>query len=233
MYKIRQADKRGSTNLNWLDSKHSFSFNQYFDTDNMGFHTLRVINDDLVSPGRGFGMHSHRDMEIVSYVVHGSLEHKDNMGNGSIIKAGEIQTMTAGTGIMHSEFNPDPDSEVRFLQIWITPDKKNLKPAYQQIQIPEEKNKLRLIASGQDDGGVHINQDVKIFSAKIKAGNEITYSLESGRAGWIQMITGSLKVENYVLDQGDGLAIENEEEIKLTAQVESELLFFDLNMNTQ
>jgi redox-sensitive bicupin YhaK (pirin superfamily) len=231
MIRIRPAEARGTSRLDWLDSKHTFSFADYVDPKQMGFRTLRVINEDRVAPAKGFGTHPHRDMEIVSYVLEGAIEHKDSMGNGSVIQPGDVQRMTAGTGVMHSEFNPSPTEPVHFLQIWIQPERRNLEPGYEQKRFPESERqgRLRLVASPDGAGGsLTIHQDAKIFSALLKPGERVAYALPAGRHAWVQLARGSLAVNGEALEAGDGAAIDDESEIALTAKNASELLLFDL-----
>jgi redox-sensitive bicupin YhaK (pirin superfamily) len=231
MITIRKAAQRGRTNIDWLDSWHSFSFGDYYDPRNMGFGPLRVINDDIVGAGGGFGMHPHRDMEIITYVVSGSLEHKDSLGTGSVIKRGEVQRMTAGTGIRHSEFNPSPSEAVRLLQIWIMPDRQGLKPSYEQRTIGDDQkqNRLRLIASHDGrDGAVTINQDADVYAALLQPGQKISHPLRTGRSAWAQVVSGNLTLNGAELSPGDGAAIQNESNLEFLAGQPAELLLFDL-----
>ena len=233
MIKIRKANERGHANYGWLDTNHTFSFNTYYDPEFMGFRSLRVINEDRVEPGQGFGTHGHRDMEIISYVVEGALAHKDSSGGSEVLRPHEVQRMTAGTGIRHSEFNPSDAEKVHFYQIWILPEEDGLEPGYEQTYYsPEEKKgKLRLVASkGGDDGSVRINQDVKLFASILDEGESAEYEFASGRHGWVQVVKGSVKVNGVSLDASDGAAISGEESLKFeSAEDGTEFLFFDLN----
>jgi redox-sensitive bicupin YhaK (pirin superfamily) len=230
---VRKANERGQAEHGWLHSRHSFSFADYYDQDHMGFHTLRVINDDRVDPGEGFGTHPHKDMEIVSYVVEGALEHKDSMGNGSIIRPHDVQLMSAGTGVQHSEYNPDKDKPVHFLQIWITPARTGLEPRYEQTHFPiEEKlNQLRLIVSPDAvEGSVSIGQDAKIYATVIEPGREIRHATHLKRHIWVQVVKGHLTINGETLSTGDGAAVENTEELVLTGIELSEVLVFIVAM---
>lgn len=231
MINIRRANKRGHANHGWLDTYHTFSFADYYDPNNMGFRDLRVINEDFVEAAQGFPTHGHRDMEIVTYVINGELSHRDSMGNGETIHSNEVQRMTAGTGVLHSEYS-SPTDRTHLLQIWILPEKRNLLPGYEQkLFAPEEKQgKLRLIASrGGDDGSVHINQDVKLYASVLKNGEEVSLHLGEGRHAWIQLISGSLDVNGEKLEKGDGAAVSEETVLKIKALSDnSEFLLFDL-----
>jgi quercetin 2,3-dioxygenase len=231
MITIRKAADRGHTNIDWLDSRHSFSFGDYYDPRNMGFGPLRVINDDRVGPGGGFGAHPHRDMEIISYIVSGALEHKDSLSTGSVIRPGDVQRMTAGTGIRHSEFNPSANEPVHFLQIWIIPEQKNLTPGYEQrtVSDSEKRNQLRLIAShdGRNES-VTIHQDADVYATLLESNKAVRHSVAGGRLAWLQVIRGSITLNGNKLETGDGAAIEQEQRLDITAQDESEFLLFDL-----
>lgn len=227
----RPSDERGRADFGWLDSRHTFSFGEYYDPNQMGFRTLRVINDDHVAGGKGFGTHPHSNMEIVSYVLEGSMEHRDSMGNGSVIKAGEFQRMSAGTGVAHSEFNHSATDTVHFLQIWILPREKNLKPGYEQRGFGDShmRNRLGLAVSPDGrDGSLHINQDARIYVAKFDAGYETSFSLPSERHAWIQLMEGELTVNGISLKPGDGAAVSNETALKLKAGKANHFLLFDL-----
>ena len=232
MIKIRRSDERGHANHGWLDSRFSFSFADYYDPRFMGFRSLRVINEDYIEPAQGFPTHGHRDMEIITYVIDGELSHRDSMGNGETIRPHEVQRMTAGTGVLHSEYS-SPTDRTHLLQIWILPEKQNLQPGYEQkIFAPEEKQgKLRLVASkGGDDGSVHINQDVRLYASILSGGEEVTHALAESRHAWIQLISGSLAVNGEQLNPGDGVAISSVAELKLKAgEDHTEFLLFDLN----
>jgi len=228
--KIRKSQKRGRAKHGWLDSYFSFSFADYYDPDYMGFKSLRVINEDRVAPGKGFDTHPHRDMEIISYIIDGELAHKDSMGNGSIIKAGNLQRMTAGTGVQHSEYNPSSAHTAHLLQIWILPQKKGLPPSYEELNLNENLiDGLSLIASPEGkDGALTIHQDARIFLGRFKTAQKIDYTLTPGRGAWIQMIKGEAEISGNKVSPGDGCAIERIPEFSLTAQSGSEFLLFDL-----
>lgn len=229
--KIRKAEDRGHANHGWLDSFHTFSFADYYDSQHMGFRSLRVINDDTVDAGQGFGTHPHKDMEIISYVVKGDLEHKDSMGNGSVIKQGNIQRMTAGKGITHSEFNHSDENELKFLQIWIEPNQQGLTPSYQELSLNDvkEENELTLFASNdKKDRVIHVNQDVRIYYGQLQDDKLIDYTIQKDRGVWIQMIDGSLKVNDVRLFKGDGIAIEQLDQVKMRSINQSQFLLFDL-----
>jgi quercetin 2,3-dioxygenase len=232
MIKIRPSNERGKANLGWLDSKHTFSFSNYYDPNFMGFSTLRVINEDKISPSGGFNTHSHRDMEIITYVIEGQLKHQDSIGNGSIIYPGEVQRMTAGTGIAHSEFNASNTDLVHLLQIWILPNENNLTPSYEQKYFdPESKQgKLKLIGSenGRDES-VTIHQDVNLYVANLNANETIKHSIDPHRNIWLQLVKGSLEINDQTLTSGDGAAINSEENLVIKAQTnQTEFLLFDL-----
>lgn len=231
MKTIRLSSERGHANHGWLDSYHTFSFADYFDPAQMGFGVLRVINEDRIEGGTGFGMHGHRDMEIITYVIEGELEHRDSMGNRGVIRPGEVQTMTAGTGVQHSEFNHLPDRLVHLCQIWILPDKAGHKPGYGQKSFSQdlEKNELVLVVSGRGEkGSLPIHQDIKLYAARLKKGQKVELPLQSHRKGWVQMVRGHLGISELKLLSGDGLAIENEGPLSIEVKEDSELLFFDL-----
>ena len=229
--KIRKASDRGVAEHGWLHSRFSFSFSEYYDPEHMGFRSLRVINDDIIDAGEGFGTHPHENMEIISYIVEGALEHKDSMGNGSVIRPGEVQRMSAGTGIRHSEFNPLPDQSSRLLQIWIRPNEQNVEPGYEQKMFtPEEKtNQLRLVASPDGaEGSVSIHQDARLYASILEPKAEVIKQTEEGRHVWIQVVNGRLTVNGEELETGDGAAIENLETLTLVGIEKSEVLVFDL-----
>lgn len=231
MITVRRADERGRTDLGWLDSRHSFSFGGYRDPEQMGFRKLRVINDDRVAPGGGFGTHPHRDMEIISYVVDGALEHQDSMGNGSVIEAGEVQRMSAGTGVRHSEYNASETEPVHFLQIWLPPRRQGLEPSYEQRKFRREdrRGELELLVSpdGRDDS-LTIHQDAAIYGAVLDAGDRVDHQLAAGRHAWVQVITGEVELGEVSLSEGDGAALSDEETVAIEAVEEAELLLFDL-----
>ena len=229
---IRRSDERGHADHGWLDTHYTFSFSDYYDPAFMGFRDLRVINEDVILPAQGFPEHGHRDMEIITYVISGELSHRDSMGNGETIRPHEVQRMTAGTGVLHSEYS-SPTDKTHLLQIWILPEQQRLTPGYEQKRFgPEEKRgKLRLIASrGGDDGSVHINQDVGLYASVLNNGDTVTHDLSPGRHGWIQLISGSVSVNGEVLEAGDGAAISDESVVEIRALADNnEFLFFDLN----
>jgi redox-sensitive bicupin YhaK (pirin superfamily) len=231
MIRIRKSEDRGHLDHGWLNTYHSFSFAGYYDPQQMGFRELRVINEDRVQPGQGFGTHPHRDMEIISYVLQGALGHKDSMGNGSVIRPGEVQRMSAGTGITHSEFNPSQEEPVHFLQIWIEPAKGGLAPGYEQKFFPDEekKGKLRQIASADGrDGSVTINQDVNLYAALLEAGEGVVHQLPAGRHAWLQVVRGSVQANGHLLEQGDGAAVSDEYSLQIAGMEQAEILLFDL-----
>jgi hypothetical protein len=231
MMKIRRASERGHAEHGWLDTFHTFSFADYYDPQWMGFRSLRVVNDDLVMPGKGFGAHPHRDMEILTYVLSGSLAHKDSMGNGRVIRPGEVQYIAAGTGIEHSEFNPAADEAVHLLQIWIVPDKRGVKPAYANKSLANAPHgRLNLVASKSGrDASVRINQDADLYLAILDAGTEVTHALQPGRHAWLHVATGEVNVNGNTLKAGDAAAFSDEAEVKLVGAKPSQVLLFDLN----
>jgi hypothetical protein len=231
MITIRKADERGHFDFGWLDTYHTFSFDQYYDPAHMHFRSLRVINEDRVAPGKGFPTHSHRDMEIVTYILSGALEHRDSMGNGSVIRPGDVQRMTAGRGVSHSEFNPSTSEPVHLLQIWIMPSARNLEPGYEEkfFSSAEREGQLRLIASSEGAGNsVRINQDARIYASLLDAGKALRHRIEAGRQVWLQVARGSVEVNGAELAAGDGAAIRDETEIQITARDAAEILLFDL-----
>jgi len=232
MIKIRRSEDRGKADYGWLDTNYTFSFNNYYDPRFMGFRDLRVINEDYIAANQGFPTHGHRDMEILTYIVAGELSHKDSMGNGETIYPHEVQRMTAGTGVSHSEYS-SPTDKTHLLQIWILPEENNLTPGYEQKYFaPEEKQgKLKLVASRSgDDGSVKINQDVKLFASILQTGETISHELAENRHAWIQIIKGSLDVGGETLNQGDGAAISEEKALEIKSLTnETEFLLFDLN----
>jgi redox-sensitive bicupin YhaK (pirin superfamily) len=231
MIKIRKAKDRGHFNFGWLDTYHTFSFGDYYDPSFMGFRSLRVINEDFVHAGRGFPTHSHRDMEIITYILEGGLEHRDSLGNGSVIRPGDVQRMTAGTGVSHSEANPSSEESVHLLQIWIVPQERGLKPGYEQKFFSDEQKQgsLRLIASadGREDS-VTVNQDVSVYGAVVDKGQTVNYQLAPNRHAWIQVARGDVEVNGVKLDQGDGAAISSESELTMSGQTRAEILLFDM-----
>jgi redox-sensitive bicupin YhaK (pirin superfamily) len=228
---IRKSDERGTAEHGWLHSRFSFSFAGYYDPQHMGFRSLRVINDDIIEPGEGFGTHPHENMEIISYVVEGALEHKDSMGTGSVVRPNDVQRMSAGSGITHSEFNPLDDTPMRLIQIWIKPDKIGIEPSYEQkTYTPEEKtNTLRLVASPNgEEGSVTLHQDAKIYASIIEPGKQIIKEATPDRHVWIQVVNGKLTLNGELLETGDGASIENADELIFQALEKSELLVFEL-----
>jgi quercetin 2,3-dioxygenase len=231
MIRVRKAAERGHFDHGWLDTYHTFSFGDYYDPAHLGFRSLRVINDDRVQPGQGFGMHGHRDMEIVTYVLDGALQHKDSLGNGSIIRAGELQRMTAGTGVRHSEFNPSDKEGVHLYQIWLLPERTGLKPSYEELAVGEEEKqgRFRLVASPDGAAGsLTIAQDARLYLALLPPGQAVAHSIEPGRAAWLQVFRGSVNVLGNDLSAGDGVAVTDENAISVQAAVPSEVLLFDL-----
>ena len=231
MIRLRPANERGHTALAWLDSRHTFSFDQYHDPRHMGFRALRVINEDRVQPGQGFGMHPHRDMEILTWVLEGELEHRDSMGNGSVLRPGQIQRMTAGTGVRHSEFNHSQAEPVHLLQIWIRPEKLGLEPGYEERAFPDPERRGRLCllaAPDARDGAVKIHQNVELSTARLAAGEAVTHRLRPDRHAWVQVASGSITLNGTPLSAGDGAAVSGEEKLEIKAEKEAEILLFDL-----
>ena len=231
MITIRKAEERAHFDFGWLNTYHSFSFGEYYDSKHTRFRTLRVINEDFVQPGHGFPTHGHRDMEIVTYILQGALEHRDSMGTGSVIRRGDAQRMSAGTGVTHSEANPSRDEPVHLLQIWIFPREQDLPPEYEEKKFSddEKRNKLRLIVSPDgSDGSVKIHQDAKIFASILEDRQEVVHSLDDGRSAWLQVAAGSVRLNDVVLKEGDGAAVSEESNLRITAQGPAEVLLFDL-----
>ena len=231
MIEVRKAGARGRTKLDWLDSLHSFSFGDYRDPEHMGFRVLRVINEDKVVPGGGFATHGHRDMEIVSYVLSGALAHKDSLGTGSVIRPGEVQRMSAGTGITHSEFNESADEPVHFLQIWVLPEAGGRPPGYEQKAFPpsQRRNRLRLLGDRSgSDGAITIHQDVRLYGTDLEPGQSLRHDLPAGRHAWVQVARGGLELNGVALEAGDGAAISNERGLHLATRAGAEVLLFDL-----
>ncbi len=231
MKMIRKSNERGHANHGWLDSYHTFSFADYYDPQWMGYRSLRVINDDLVMPGMGFGTHPHRDMEIISYVLSGAIEHKDSMGNGRVIRAGEFQYMAAGTGVQHSEFNPSKTEPLRLLQIWIQPDEKGVKPRYAEKNFASAPTgKLNLVASKSGrDGSIAIHQDAELSFAKLDDGQVVEYPLAAKRHAWVHVAEGEVSVNGTELSGGDAVGVSAESVLKIAATKPSQVLLFDLN----
>ncbi len=231
MLTLRKAGDRGHANHGWLDTFHTFSFAGYYDPRHMGFRALRVINDDRVDGGAGFPTHPHNDMEIITYILDGALQHRDSMGTGSVIKPGDVQRMSAGTGVTHSEFNASQDKQVHLLQIWLLPEREDITPSYEQKNFSEGErtNVLRLVASrGGADGSVHVNQDVRLYASLLGKGNTVEHKLAKDRHAWLQVARGGLRVNDMALSAGDGLAVSAEEKLQITSTADSELLLFDL-----
>jgi quercetin 2,3-dioxygenase len=231
MMTLRKAHERGHANYGWLDTYHTFSFGDDYDPQWMGFRSLRVINDDLVMPGMGFGAHPHRDMEIITYILSGRLEHKDSMGNGRVIRTGELQYMSAGSGVQHSEFNPSKDEAVRFLQIWILPDSKGVKPRYGEKSLRDAPTgKLHLVTSKTGcDGSIAIHQDADLWLAKLEAGQNVSHSLAKSRHAWVHVAEGEVVLNGERLAGGDAAAVSEETKLQLSANKPSQVLLFDLN----
>ena len=228
---ILKAKERGHANHGWLDTYHTFSFGDYYNPKRMGFGPLRVINDDVIAPDNGFGMHPHRDMEILSFVVDGELKHEDNMGNGSIIKSGCFQKMSAGTGVLHSEYNPSKQNPTRLLQIWIVPDKKGILPSYQELTKEnfDVNKELTLVASDdKNDGVIHIQQKVRIYHGSLANGKELTFPIESHDGVWLQMVTGQMEVNAQIVEKGDGLSALGGGRLKFHAKAPTVFLLFSL-----
>jgi redox-sensitive bicupin YhaK (pirin superfamily) len=231
MIQVRKAAERGHFDHGWLDTYHTFSFADYYDPAHMGFRSLRVINDDRVAPGQGFGMHGHRDMEIVTYVLDGALQHTDSMGNGSTVRAGELQRMTAGTGVRHSEFNPSDTEWVHLYQIWLLPRRKGLEPSYEQVAVRQEQKhgRFRLVASPDGAaGGLTIHQDARVYLASLLPGEGVAHQMERDRAAWLQILRGSVNVLGNDLAAGDGVAVTDESAVSVQGAVPSEVLLFEL-----
>ena len=231
MIQVRHAAQRGRARFGWLDSRHTFSFGHYFDPAQMGFGALRVINDDRVAPGAGFDAHSHRDMEIISYVIEGAMAHRDSLGHGSVIRPGDIQRMSAGTGITHSEFNQSKDAPLRFLQIWVLPEKTGIEPGYEQIHFPpvERRGRLRLVASRDGrEGSVTVHQDAAMYAGLLGAGESGRLELAAGRGAWAQVVRGALSLNGIALAEGDGAAVIDESGLELVGTNEAEVVLFEL-----
>ena len=231
MLAIRPANERGLANLGWLNSRHTFSFGHYYDPQFMGFGPLRVINEDKVKPGQGFGTHGHSDMEIISYVLDGALEHKDSLGTGSIIRPGDVQRMSAGTGVRHSEYNASDTDPVHFLQIWIMPEANGLEPSYEQktFSAEEKQGVLRLVGSRDGrDGSVTIHQDVNLYSSLLNANDAVSLELGEGRHGWVQVARGAVRLNGNELTAGDGVALRGQQTVSIDGIDDAEILLFDM-----
>jgi len=231
MIQVRKSKERGHAKHGWLDSHHTFSFSDYYDPKFTGFRNLLVINEDRVNPGAGFGTHGHKDMEIISYVLEGELAHKDSLGTGSVLKYGDVQRMSAGSGVRHSEFNGSKEKLVHFLQIWITPKKDGIKPSYEEkkYSVEDKQNKLKLIVSPDGkDGSLQINQDASIYASILEEGKDVSLSLANGRHSWVQVVRGSLELNGTMLSEGDGASVSDVQKLELKAKKPSEVLVFDL-----
>ena len=231
MITIRRASERGHANHGWLDTYHTFSFASYRDPKHVQFRALRVMNEDVVAPGQGFGTHPHHNMEIVTYVLEGALEHRDSMGNGEVLRPGEFQRMSAGTGITHSEFNPSPTEPVHLYQIWLLPRQNGIEPSYEQKRFEEVErhNRLRLVASRDAaDGSLLIHQDARIYLSSLDAGNQATHELDSGRHAWLQVLRGQVALNGQALQTGDGAAVSDETALQIDASDDAEVMLFDL-----
>ncbi len=231
MLDIRRSEDRGRANFGWLNSRHTFSFGHYYDPGFMGFGPLRVINEDRVKPGQGFGTHGHSDMEIISYVLDGALEHKDSLGTGSIIRPGDVQRMSAGTGVRHSEYNASDTDPVHFLQIWILPEKDGAEPGYEQkaFTAEEKQGQLKLVGSRDGrDGSVTIHQDVDLYASLLGADDSVSYELGDGRNGWVQVARGSVRLNGNQLSAGDGVALKGEQTVTIDGVDDAEILLFDM-----
>jgi redox-sensitive bicupin YhaK (pirin superfamily) len=231
MIRVRKGEERGHFDHGWLDTYHSFSFSDYYDPEQMGFRSLRVINEDRVAAGRGFGMHPHRDMEIVTYVLSGSLTHRDSLGTGSVLRAGELQRMSAGTGLRHSEFNDSPTEPVHLYQIWLLPEHRGVTPSYEQrgFEASEDRGRFRVVASPDGrDGSLTIGQDAALYLAAFDEGGEAAHALRPGRHAWLQVLRGRVSLNGEPLVAGDGAALGQEPGLSVTAEGPSEVLLFDL-----
>jgi len=231
MMNIIHSDSRGSADHGWLRAKHTFSFAEYYDPERVHFGNLRVINEDRVAPGKGFGTHPHRDMEIISYVIDGAIEHKDSMGNGTVITAGEVQRMTAGTGVLHSEFNHSQETELHLLQIWIIPEEDGLTPGYEQISYSRDDklNRLKLVGSRDGrDGSVTIHQDVNLFASVLESDHSVSLDLPPDRMVFVQVVSGDISLNGESLSTGDGARLEGERQINVAATTDAEFLLFDM-----
>lgn len=232
MLDIIRSDSRGSADHGWLRAKHTFSFAEYQNPERVHFGKVRVINEDRIAPGQGFGTHPHKDMEIVTYIIDGAIEHKDSMGNGTVITAGEVQRMTAGTGVLHSEFNHSQDKELHLLQIWIYPEQNGLEPGYEQTRFPHEEklNRLRLVGSRDGrEGSVTIHQDIDLYASILEAGNNLSLDLRNDRKVFVQLIDGNITVNGRGLSAGDGAQLQDERALQIAASSDAEFLVFDMN----
>ena len=231
MIAVRKSSDRGHADHGWLNSYHSFSFADYYDPEQVSWGPLRVINEDRVKPGMGFGTHSHRDMEIISYVLDGRLQHKDSMGTGEVIRPGDVQRMSAGTGVQHSDFNPSTSAPVHFLQIWLVPSKNGIAPSYEQkyFSAEDKHDRLRLIASPDGrDGSVTVHQDANVYASLLSAGAQLTHALAPGRLGYVHLVKGALSVNGITLETGDAAKVQAEQQLVISASADSEFLLFDM-----
>lgn len=231
MIEVRRSDERGYADHGWLKTRHTFSFAEYHDPRHMGFRALRVINDDRVAPGAGFPTHPHRDMEILTYVVQGAVRHRDNLGRATVIRPGDVQRMSAGTGVTHSEFNASKTEETRLLQVWLLPSRQGLEPGYEQRHLPasERRGRLRLVASRDGrDGSITVHQDADVYAGLFGRGDGAIHEIAAGRGVWIQVVRGELRADDTRLAEGDGAAVEGERLVSLTGEGEAEILLFDL-----
>lgn len=231
MIAIRPSDERGAVKMDWLDARHSFSFGDYYDPDFMGFGSLRVINEDRIDPAQGFATHGHKNMEIVTYMINGALEHKDNLGNGSVIRAGDVQRMSAGSGVLHSEFNHSSTEVAHLLQIWILPDQDGITPGWEEKTFTTESkdNRLCLIAADKvRDGCLKIHQAVDLYASVLGAGKSVVHSMKAGNRAWVQVVHGQVTINGKALDASDGAAIEATPILEIVAQTEAEFLLFDM-----
>jgi redox-sensitive bicupin YhaK (pirin superfamily) len=232
MIQVFKSDERGTYDFGWLDTRHTFSFNRYYNPNRMGFRALRVINEDWIAPGQGFGTHDHADMEIVTYVLEGELTHRDSVGSGGVLKAGDLQRMTAGSGISHSEFNASATEPVHLYQIWLYPERRGLEPSYEQMTIPalEQQNQLKLVASPDGgDGSMTIRQDARIYLATLDQERELSHVLRPGRHAWLQVLRGGVDLSGTRLAAGDGAALSDQSSVSVRASDKAEVLLFDLN----
>ena len=233
---VRKSSDRGYANHGWLESYHSFSFAEYFDRKHMHFSALRVINDDVIAPGQGFGMHPHRDMEIVTYMLQGELQHRDSIGNGSIIRAGDVQRMTAGTGIVHSEANASDSSSVHLLQIWIMPDRLNLEPGYEEkhFSMEQKLNQWCLVAAGDNqESALKVNQDMQLYATILDTNASLAYLVNDNRSAYLHVARGSIEIDGQKFETGDAIMLNGSTELLIKADAESELLLFDLSLHRE
>ncbi len=228
MIQIRPSEERGHNKISWLDTRHTFSFDRYYDPEHMQFRALRVLNEDIVAPGQGFGMHPHRDMEILTWILDGALEHRDSTGGSGVIRPGELQHMSAGTGVMHSEFNPSAKEPTHLLQIWLVPERTGIKPEYEQLAFSDEELRGKFHHVAGPKAPVTIRQDADLFIARLDKGAQAKHTFENGRHGWLQVARGSVRVNGAELGAGDGAAVSGEKELSVEAKSAAEVLLFDL-----